>query len=305
MKNKKAIVITSAAIVFTAVATASIYAAFNSISDNTIPEENLPTPIIQDETLDRNSFPAREGAEEEKQYVNDNGEIKELKYSYTLELPNNKYWDVYLDSDKNEYKYDTNGNLAGYSDNLQKGFNEENEINPYVNSKEKIMASKAEDHFKETYGDRFNGMIFRDYSNESDYYSISFARVYGKDGFASGATCQVVFNSDGSIMYSNIYDGEEYDSFNASLCENVTEYEVVARAKENTDEIFGHCNIVTNDVKGNINAKVIDGRSVLIATVVITAETYPTEEEIEKYDVTIAYGEQPTFAYRYVYDLEN
>ncbi len=307
MKNKKIVLITSAAAVFAATATASIYAAFNSTPVETIPddnilEENLQTPVIQEETLDRTLFPIREGAEAVRMYEAEDGKEEKLSYSYTRTITEDAKFDVYYDIHNNEYTYNAEGELLGVKNNIDVFKADE-----ASGKAKKVTESEAEElarqYASKVVGDSFDGMKLFDVIKTDDcpFYTMRFKRTYGEGDFADSRFVTIDVAFDGRIMGCYMPGVESSAAFDGSLLEGVTREDVVAFAEAEAHERFPD---VTSMTILGIFADVVDGKSVLTVRVEHEAESRPSAEVKDKYDIAIAKTEEPIFSCDYIYELE-
>ena len=313
VKKHKRIILAAAAALFAVTAAMSIYAAYNSFYEETpAPSEEtepieVPAPSAEKvgERYDREVFDVREGAEEIKILVSDNGNKYNLRYAYTRDLYNGRYRDIFVDLDLNEYIYDENGNYVGYFSNTNGSiFEALPEFSEDETKTEEVIVALAEKHAREMYGSRFDGMELTDFMDKGYEYIIEFARLYGKGGFAEGAGCHMVIGNEGNVINSGMFDGEKYDGFDSSLCEDVTGVEVTSFAVAEAFKRFSQYNIEKTEILG-IEARVMDGKSVFVVSVCIYSESWPSKEDVEEYNLAIAHSIDPIFGWDCVYELES
>ena len=227
MKNKKWIVTLTIALVVALGAGVTIYGSID-MDRYKAREENAKIDDLE----------IREDAPKTQEAVID-GKVKDgLVYSETKMLKNGEAIDVYLDRDKNEFRYQTDGRLVGYYN--KKACSVPGTPDPGMD--EKSALELANKHVAAFYPDSYQKYTLSEAvcrSSDGSSYRVSYAVGYGVGGFIRGDEMYVTVGADGKIMHSACNPNPVYENFDASLLADATKEELNKAAAEWVKTTFG------------------------------------------------------------------
>ena len=189
-------------------------------------------------------FVERKEAKEKTKYIfSDKKKTeKDLTYSKTRNLSQEKAVDIYVDEKQDEYRFDEEGNMIGYfnhtpeqNENLVEETEptveeEQNEVaafTPVLTEEEKVVADKAWEVLQELYGDCVAGYTLYRVSLSHENQTIvrdlvTFSKQIGKNGFVTCATASVCLDDSFTVIYSNLRAEKERLEFDESRLDGLS-----------------------------------------------------------------------------------
>ncbi len=219
---------------------------------------------------------------------------KELTYAATNNTSPDNLIDVYLDEDKAEYRFNSDGVLTSFASPsiLAKASDVASEykklgIAPLTEAQCVVLAKK---HLSATYGkerfEQFELEIIDSYLRGAgggegtysryEYYTIVFAHKYGKEGFFNGLTASVsIITTDGSVYGSSMRDNSYYEDLDEDYLNSISKETVDAWFAQEVDKLSPGASI---DSIIEYKLKKIDGKIFIEAGVFYTGiGRYPTD----------------------------
>ena len=139
------------------------------------------------------------------------------------------------------------------------------------------------------------------YQERYDRYFITFAKKYGKDGFATGEVCKAVVGSDGTVQSCTTPVGSALEGFDETLLNGITLDDVKEFAEKQAADIFD--SLISSELTG-VSIVNKDGKYMLRITYHHTAEQLDADT-IDKYDIGLYQSPgNPQFKMSYYYPLE-
>ena len=168
--------------------------------------------------------------------INLDGNNTALKYAKTEFLSDSKSFnDIYIDSNKSEYRYNENGDFVAFTNFSFGNFD-------YLNMKS-IDDVKAEElAFKfasSMYGETFVDMTVEEITDGEGLKTVKFSQKPSADSLITGAVCYVDVRNDGEIFstsFSNVSSKSDMDTI---LNGEVPEKELIEYAENRIAEDFG------------------------------------------------------------------
>ena len=298
--KKRLIILLGVVISLLIIVSTVVWASFNAESGK---DDNIESAEPVDNVPLTRSFRSADGDDIKLTYVKSNGSDKTNH--------------VYVDSDDNQYNFDSDGNLLGvFYSNKQVTIDSENKLTAddlrsdselsetrNTSKTEDRIISIAKTHAKELYGTKFERLEFDSIETSSTgSFRVSFAETFGKDGFIKGQTCLVSVKPTGEVIFCSMNMECDSSRFDTKVLDNITRENIEAFAVDNSNNMFSG---VTNvDVK---NYKLIekDGKFYIRVQTNVSATSLPSADIIEKYEIDIALSASPMFRVYHYYPLES
>lgn len=158
-----------------------------------------------------------------------------LKYKTSATYTSERSYDIYTDENDNEYSYDQAGMLTEFKlNNLTKDVNSANASN-LLTEQEAIELAKK--YAFVLYGDAFKDfeLEWSFLSEEMHTYSFGFTK---KLSFVSGPYCFIDICTNGLLFSCDLVGYSEYDDFDKSLLDGITEQDIYDFVKEQVSNQF-------------------------------------------------------------------
>lgn len=147
----------------------------------------------------------------------------EIKYKNTVTFFGKKSYDVYLDKNENEYRYNKLGKLTEFKLNAETS--DVNKTNASDLLTEQEAVERAREYAYLLYGDIFDGheLEWSHFSKEQHEYSFGFIK---KHKFVNVSYCFVDICTNGLLFSSDFSSYNKYDDFDESLLDDITEQDI-------------------------------------------------------------------------------
>lgn len=295
MKKKTIIITVIGAVLFALLVGGTVFAALYEPDDargaQTEPSERIE-PDFSNEKKDTTAEAKRTVALSDEAYI-------DVKYSRSKDMSDGKEVDVYRDADGKEYLFEKDGTYIG----LLSTPNNQTDESKYDALTEDDICKIAKDYAVAMFGADIENYTLTNvfYQELYDRYFITFAKKYGKDGFATGEVCKAVVGSDGTIQSCTTPVGSALEGFDETLLNGITLDDVKEFAEKQAAEIFD--SLISSELIG-VSIVNKDGKYMLRITYHHTAE-HLDQETVDKYDIDIYQSPgNPQFKMSYYYPLE-
>lgn len=189
--------------------------------------------------------PSKIEAETEKEEpIEDNPGITtgDLTYIETETTPNGIVYDVYADSNGNEYKFLPNGKLLSFYFNRTVDYmlHPENIPNRLTEINENTVVPFAEQFARKLFGNEFDGFTFKEVRRSGTYanYDVWYNLLVGKNDFINAGNCYVSIDyKRGNISHCVLYK-HTYEMPNPEILESITKDEVVEYAAKEINSLL-------------------------------------------------------------------
>ncbi len=269
MKNNKLLIILSSILLASVVFCSVMYALSNETSN----------------FIETDGYTIRKGAVKTKNITDSNGFKRNLTYKRTENQVDN-YVDIYVDESFNEYRYDKNQNLLGYSNNdtntkLLAQIAKDKGLNTVIDELDAVKI--ATDYATKLYGDVFNEFEFEtsvslDYINA---YGVHFSIRAGKNDCILVATCKVDVYVTGEILNCSMPVWYISNSVDTDKLSNIDNDMLEEFAIEEAKTVYGD-ELVNCSFDYNASAYLIEHEDKLVIAV-------PTVIELEEAAEDVAY----------------
>ena len=154
---------------------------------------------------------------------------KELTYLATDGSEKDYPLDIYVDEDKNQFRYNENDEIDTY----RHGYNETFGITTGDLTKEQAL-EKTKQFIAQLYGDRIKGfeLVRCEAQPSGGGYFVDFAKKYGVDGFIAGAKCRNAIQQNGEFSYCTL-SNDLFKDFDSKSIESLTQEQVLKEVVSN------------------------------------------------------------------------
>ncbi len=194
----------------------------------------------------------------------------ELTYKETANYSEEIKLDIYVDSNQNEYKYNSDGDIIGFSANAMAVDTITGTVDKGTLTLDDAKAL-APKYARAFFGDKMNGfeIYSAKYNDSLGVYSVDFTKLFGEGGFIRGPYCFVDILPNGALkscMLSryDIYSDFDFDRLNGITQKTVTDfvdskiksgatYEInyISLVKEqNSEEFYIEIGVAVTDADG-------------------------------------------------------
>ncbi len=243
MRNKKVFITTAIAVAVVLTASVITITAQPERDPNKRVERPLPDTWYQREDIEKNKEitifdPAEEQKEPASSVQTENkeelSEKKQLTYLGTDGSDEEFPLDIYLDEDKNQFRYNKDGEIDTY----RKGYDETSNIETGDLTKEQAL-EKTKRFTAQLFGDRIKGfeLIRCEARPSGGGYFVDFARKYGVNGFIHGAKCANEIQQNGEFAFCTLTN-DLFEDFDPAWVENLTREQVLKKVA--TDYVAEH-----------------------------------------------------------------
>ncbi len=232
MKKVTMLITIVIAVLLTLLIGGTVFAALYESADSNNAQDQLnesPAPDFSNAKKDTS-------AEAKRTVTLEDGEAVNVKYTRSKDQGDSKEVDVYVDDDGKEYIFEKDGTYLGMITSPNTG----TEGSVSVELTEDEICKIAKDYAVSMFGSDIEKYTMTNlyYQELYDRYFITFAKKYGKDGFATGEVCKTVIGSDGIVMSCTTPMGSELEDFDAALLNGITLADVKAFAEKQAADIF-------------------------------------------------------------------
>lgn len=231
MKKYKSIIILAVIFVLSVVGCIATFADSDKLSNETVSyKQRLFAPKTKSLSLFENAADVNESKFYAEKIVDNKvgGESiapigTEIKYKNTVTFFGKKSYDVYLDKNENEYRYNKSGKLTEFKLNAETS--DVNKANASDLLTEQEAVERAREYAYLLYGDIFDEheLEWSHFSKEQHEYSFGFIK---KLKFVNVSYCFVDICTNGLLFSSDFSSYNKYDDFDESLLDDITEQDI-------------------------------------------------------------------------------
>lgn len=295
MKKKTIIIVVTCALLLALLVGGTVFAAHYEPGDvsgaQTEPSERIE-PDFSNAKKDTTAEAKRTVALSDEAYI-------DVKYSRSKDMSDGKEVDVYRDADGKEYLFEKDGTYIG----LLSTPKDQTDESKYEVLTEDDICKIAKDYAVAMFGADIEKYTLTNvfYQELYDRYFITFAKKYGKDGFATGEVCKAVVGSDGTVQSCTTPNSSALEGFDPVLLDGITLDDVKEFADKQAADIFD--SLISSELTG-VSIVNKDGKYMLRITYHHTAEQLDADT-IDKYDIGLYQSPgNPQFNMSYYYPLE-
>ena len=274
--KKKAPTVIALSLLITLIISVCVFAGINN--KKSVPEDDrFQTNADADKTKTLKLFEKADNSDKTNSVrLAKNG--SKLKYKTTLNYDGVLSHDIYVDTNNNEYYYDSLGNLNGFTAS-QEAVDTITASGRNSAIDEKRAISLAQKYSAMLFGDVTNSFELKSsyYNQSNSTYNITFVKKIGKYGIINSAWCACNILPNGEMSFCSLSRAHDFDEFDESLLDNITD----------------------TVLKDFVSGQIADGVSfeITAASLVKDADTYRIDV-----DVTETHGED-VYANTYRYAL--
>lgn len=274
--KKKAPTVIALSLIIALIISVCVFAGINSIKP--VPEDgHFQTNADADKTKTLKLFEKDDNSDKPNSVrLAKNG--SKLKYKTTLNYDGVLSHDIYVDTNNNEYYYDSLGNLNGFTAS-QEAVDTITASTRNSAIDEKQAITLAQKYSAMLFGDTTNSFEFKSsyYNQSNSTYNITFVKKIGKYGIINSVWCACNILPNGEASFCSLSRAHDFDEFDESLLDNITD----------------------TVLKDFVSGQIADGVSfeITAASLVKDADTYRIDV-----DVTETHGED-VYANTYRYAL--
>lgn len=153
----------------------------------------------------------------------------EIKYKNTVTFFGEKSYDVYLDNNENEYRYNVSGKLTEFKLNAETS--DVNKANASDLLTEQEAVERAKEYAHLLYGNEFEGyeLEWTHLSSELHQYTFGFTKKYK---FVNSSYCFIDLCTNGLLLSSDFSSYNKYNDFDESLLDGITEQDIEGFVRE-------------------------------------------------------------------------